>query len=75
MTRRTLDSEPATALRAALVAPWPELSRAARRLVRRAVLRHRTRREAAESLGIGVRTLERILEADPTILPNPPQST
>ena len=64
--RRTLSDEPARALRSALASPWPELQLAARTVIRRA-LKAPTLGEAAQILGIGRRTLERIRAEFPEI--------
>lgn len=72
--RRSLDSEPATALRAALASPWPELQTAARRVIRSA-LRGQTLVEAARILGIGRRTLERIRADFPGVFAASKKST
>jgi hypothetical protein len=65
--------QPAVALRAALASPWPELRAAAMRVIRRA-LKSPTLGEAADQLGVGRRTLERI-RADFRELDAPPEKS
>lgn len=50
----------ATALRAALGSPWPELRRAATRVVKAAIAESATYAEAAENLGVSLKTLDRL---------------
>lgn len=51
---------PASALRGALVSPWPELRATAARIVRRAMRDNETLREAAAALGVDERALRRL---------------
>lgn len=64
--RRPASEQPATALRAALDSPWPDLQDAARRILRTA-LRAPTLAEAARILWVGPRTLARIRSDFPEI--------
>jgi transposase-like protein len=73
--RRKQTDEPATALRAALASPWPELRQAAARVIRRALRGAGTVGEAAQALGVGRRTLERIRRDFPEISEGPEKST
>lgn len=70
--RRPTAEQPATALRAALESPWPELQAAARRVLRTALSRSLTLVGAARSLGVGPRTLARIRADFPEIFKNRP---
>lgn len=66
--RRATAEQPAVALRASLVCPWPELRDATRSLIRRAI-KAPTLAEAAATLGVGRRTLERIIMEFPMDFP------
>lgn len=59
MARRPA-SEAANVLRACLAGPFPSLRAEAARLVADALRRHGTRQAAADELGIGIRTLDRM---------------
>lgn len=74
MPSKPVEDNPAHALRAALASPWPELQTAARNVIRDA-MKDGSIGGAADVLGIGRRTLERIRAEFPGVFEPRKKST
>lgn len=72
--RRAAADEPATALRAALGSPWPELQVAARGVIQ-AALQAGKWQDVASVLGVSVDTLDRLRRDFPSVFAGRRKST